>query len=101
MSAGPAGEAARRRRLTFVASLVVAVAAIPIAGIATSEATHLGSNTAGHTTLDQTICARDPSTGACLTPSARNHASYYKLQLAPGESYTTRELSSTDPVALP
>jgi hypothetical protein len=101
MSAGSAGTPARRRRLAFVASLVIAVAVIPIAGFATSQATHLGSNTAGHTTLDQTICGRNPSTGACLTASARNHSSYYKVQLAPGESYTTRELNPTDPVALP
>ncbi len=63
-------------------------------------ATHLSSDVESHTTVDQTICAQDPSSSSCLPTSARNNTDYYRLKTAPGEPYATREMSAA-PVAQP
>src|SRR5438552_14264394 len=69
--------------------------------VATSQASHLGIDTAGHTTVEQTVCAQDPVAAGCLPTSSRNTGSYYSLRLGPGEPYVTRELDAGHPVALP
>ena len=63
-------------------------------------ATHLSGDVEGHTTVDQTICAQDPSSSNCLPTGARDNTAYYRLRTAPGEPYATRELSAV-PVAQP
>jgi hypothetical protein len=82
-----------RQELPLVALL--AALALLLGTVAVSWATHLSTDAEGHTTVDQTICAKDPATSNCLPSSARNKTSYYNLKTAPGESYTTRELSPT------
>ncbi len=91
----------RRVRARPKLSLVgLCTALVLLAGTVRSWATHLSSDVEGHTTVDQTICAQDPSSSNCLPTSARDNAAYYKLRTAPGEPYATRELSAT-PVAQP
>jgi hypothetical protein len=81
-----------------LAALCAAVAML--AGtVAIAWGSHLSSDVDGHTTVEQTICANDPSSPNCLPSSARNNTAYYNLQTGPGEPYVTRELGS--PVAQP
>jgi hypothetical protein len=82
-------------------SAVVGVLACAIlaGAVATSQATHLSTDTEGHSTLEQTICGQDPSSQSCLAAGSRANGAYYHLRLAPGEGYETRELSPTSPVA--
>lgn len=86
------GGSPSRHRLPLVA--VPAALALLLTTVAVSWATHLSTDVEGHTTADQTICAKDPATSNCVPASARNKSSYYNLRTAPGESYTTRELSA-------
>lgn len=80
----------------------LAVAVAMLAGtVAVSWASHLSTEVEGHTTVDATICAKDPSTSGCLPSSARNQTDYYHLKEAPGEPYGTRELQPSSPVAAP
>jgi hypothetical protein len=90
---GSKGVSPSRHRLPLVA--VSAALALLLTSVAVSWATHLSTDTEGHTTVDQTICAKDPATSNCLPAGARNKSSYYNLRTAPGETYTTRELSPT------
>src|SRR5687768_9165865 len=76
-----------------------AVLALVAGTTAVSWATHLSSDVEGHTTVEQTICAKDPSSSNCLPTSARDNTAYYRLKTAPGEPYAARELSA--PVAQP
>jgi hypothetical protein len=85
------------RKLPLVA-LPVALAML-LGVVAVSWATHLSSEVEGHTTLAVTICGNDPTSSDCLAPGARDHGAYYNLQTAPGEPYTTRELSPSTPIA--
>ena len=64
-------------------------------------ASHLSTEVEGHTTVDVTICGKDPSSNACLAPGARDKSAYYNLTTAPGEPYATRELSPIAPIAQP
>ena len=56
--------ALRRRRGRT--TLSIALGLVLLAAVATSQATHLSTDTEGHTTVDQTICAKDPATSGCL-----------------------------------
>src|SRR6478752_7493588 len=80
--------------------LLIALAVALLASVGTSQATHLGTDTEGHTTAEQTICGQDPATSDCLPTSARDKAAYYNLRLGPGQPYLTRELDPSAPVAL-
>ena len=59
--------------------LLIALAVALLASVATSQATHLGTDIEGHTTVEQTICGKDPSTSGCLPASARDKSAYYNL----------------------
>jgi hypothetical protein len=78
----------------------IVLAVVLLAGVATSQATHLGTDTEGHTTVEQTICGKDPATSGCLPTSARDQSAYYNLRLGPGQPYVARELDPSAPVAL-
>jgi hypothetical protein len=80
--------------------LPIALAIVLLASVATSRATHLGTDTEGHTTVEQTICGKDPATSACLPTSARDASAYYNLRLGPGQPYLARELDPSAPVAM-
>jgi hypothetical protein len=67
--------------------------------VATSQASHLGIDTAGHTTVEQTVCAQDPAAAGCLPTSSRDTSAYYSLRLGPGQPYVAREIDPTHPVA--
>jgi hypothetical protein len=77
----------------------LALAALALIAVGSSRATHLGTDTEGHTTVDQTICGADPATQGCLATSARDRQAYYNLRLGPGEPYRTRELYPSAPIA--
>jgi hypothetical protein len=88
-----------RLKLSLLA-VPAALAVLLVAG-AVSWATHLGSDVDGHTTVETTICAKDPSSSGCLPAGSRDTSAYYNLKTAPGEPYTTRELDTATPVADP
>jgi hypothetical protein len=67
--------------------------------VTSSQASHLGTDTEGHTTVEKTICGADPASSGCLTPSARDHNAFYGLRFGPGEPYRTRELNPGSPIA--
>jgi hypothetical protein len=80
--------------------LPFALAVLVLLGaVGSSQATHLGTDTEGHTTIDQTICGRDPATQGCLDTSARDNQAYYNLRLGPADPYRTRELYPSAPIA--
>jgi hypothetical protein len=98
LHAGWKGPRARIKRslLVLPAALVLLVV-----GVAVSWATHLSTDVEGHTTVDQTICAKDPATSGCLPSGARDQSGYYNLKTGPGEPYTARELTPGAPLAEP
>ncbi len=98
MSLGSKVEGLRSRRMLPLVAVPAALTVL-LAAVAVSWASHLSSDVEGHTTVDTTICAKDPSSSNCLPSSARDHAAYYNLETAPGEPYATRELSTTAPIA--
>src|SRR5690349_19607915 len=84
-----------RQRLPIA---VCAAVALLVGTGAVSWATHLSTEVEGHTTVDETICARDPAGTGCLPAAGRDKSAYYRLQTAPGEPYLTRELSPGAPI---
>lgn len=88
------------RRKRGRTTLSIALGLVLLAAVATSQATHLSTDTEGHTTVDQTICAQDPATSGCLPSSARDPSAYYNLRLGPADPYATRELDPSAPAAV-
>jgi hypothetical protein len=76
-----------------------AALAMVLAAVGLSWASHLSSDVEGHTTVDTTICARDPSTASCLPSNGRDPSAFYNLKTGPGEPYGVRELNPSAPVA--
>ena len=83
--------ALRRRRGRT--TLSIALGLVLLAAVATSQATHLSTDTEGHTTVDQTICAQDPATSGCLPDAARNPAP--TTTFVPDPASRMRRASST------
>jgi hypothetical protein len=88
-----------RARLTLPFVAVSVALALLLGAAAVSWATHLSTDVEGHTTVDLTICAKDPATSACLPAGARDISAYYNLQTGPGEPYMARELNPAAPLA--
>jgi hypothetical protein len=78
---------------------VLAVLAVMLAAVAVSWATHLSTDVEGHTTVETTICAKDPAGSSCLPAGARDPSAYYKLTTGLGEPYQVRELNPGAPIA--
>jgi hypothetical protein len=93
------GAIGRLKRVRSETLSVGAALFVLLVVVATSQASHLGIDTAGHTTVEQTVCAQDPSASGCLPTSSRDHSAYYSLRLGPGQPYVTRELNPGQPVA--
>src|SRR4051794_6182826 len=96
-----AGLKGPRGRLQVPLVALAAALAVLVGAGAVAWATHLSTDVEGHTTVEQTICAKNPSTAACLPAGARDKSAYYNLGSAPGEPYLARELAPDAPLAQP
>src|SRR3954471_9484752 len=94
-----AGLKGPRGRLQVPLVALAAALAVLVGAGAVAWATHLSTDVEGHTTVEQTICAKNPSTSGCLPAGARDQSAYYNRKSGPGEPYGTRELQPSTPVA--
>src|SRR3954452_4919436 len=90
-----------RARFGLPAASLLAALGLLLAAVGVSWATHLSTEVEGHTTADETICAKDPASAGCLPASARDKTGYYGLKTGPGQPYEVRELNAGAPIADP